>query len=170
MQDPKDQITNLTVEEEMVFGSENLKESPDEIKRQSAKFLKLMGLEKLRNKSVLLLSGGQLQKLSLASLIAMKLQVLIMDKPLTSLDPNSISTVIETLSIIKKYIKLIIISTHWVDPFLKFTDRLVFISKGKIILDKKVADIFNSPINFEDYGVQSPQTLSLYEKLKKTRN
>lgn len=117
LQDPENQITNLTVWEEAIFGPANLKWTPDKIIKESTNALVTMDLKDIQEKPVLSLSAGQLQRLSIASLISMHPSVLILDEPVSNLDPHGVFSVTKALESIKKTADLIIISTHLIDPF-----------------------------------------------------
>lgn len=96
-QNPENQIVGDTVEQDVAFGPENLGLCSSEIRKRTEKALCLMGLENLRLRSPRQLSGGQLQKLAIAGVLAMDCRYLVLDESLSMLDSKSKSEVLETL-------------------------------------------------------------------------
>ena len=88
-QNPDNQLLCPVVEEEIAFGPENLDLTLPEIKRRIDEALQALGLTELRYHAPHLLSGGQKQKVALASVLAMQPQYLILDEPTSMLDPLS---------------------------------------------------------------------------------
>lgn len=96
-QNPENQIVADTVEQDVAFGPENLGLSNAEIRERTEKALSLMGLENLKKRNPRQLSGGQLQKLAIAGVLAMDCRYLVLDESLSMLDSKSKSEVLETL-------------------------------------------------------------------------
>ena len=90
------------MEEEIAFGPENLGLDSDEIKRRIDWALQIVGLEELRNHAPHLLSGGQKQKLAIASVLVMMPDYLIMDEPSSMLDPLGRQELLEHLKILNE--------------------------------------------------------------------
>ena len=86
-QDIDSQMVATVVEDEMLFGLENFGVPKDEIEARLSEALALMGIEDLRHRTIEGLSGGQKQKVALASIIALRPQVLVLDEPTAELDP-----------------------------------------------------------------------------------
>lgn len=152
LQDPDSQITNLTCFEEAVFGPENLKLSPDEIRLRATQSLTRCGLGGLEDRGTHQLSGGQKQRLSLAALLAMKPGVLLMDEPLANLDPLGVSMVIGTLRLLKSH-HLCIVSTHIVEPFKNLATRYVAMDRGCVVLDFPAALLESQRTRLEKLSV-----------------
>src|ERR1044071_1924268 len=87
--DPEAQFTAMTVEDELVFGLENLGMSISEIRERLEWVTQLTGLEKMLLKPPYELSGGQKQRVALAAVLAMTPKLLVLDEPTTMLDPIS---------------------------------------------------------------------------------
>ncbi len=161
LQDPESQISNMTVQDEVEFGPANLCWSKNEIDSQVDSALVMMGIDHLRKVSVLALSGGQMQRLSLASLLAMQPEVLILDEPITNLDPLGVASVIEAIKIMKGHVKLMLISSHWLDPFIEFTTRVVIMERGEVVLDVNPEDLHVRSHELTKFGVEIPQLWQL---------
>lgn len=135
LQDPESQISNLTVWEEVTFALGNLLYQKDVILHRAADALTHMDLTDLKNQQVHELSGGQLQRLSISTLIALKPSIIIFDEPLANLDPLGVESVVNALVKIKEFVDIIIIASHWLDPFLDLATRFLVIDSGKLVLD-----------------------------------
>ena len=97
-QNPENQFCTLTVREELAFGLENRKIEPEEIETRISKALKALNAENLIDEQINTLSGGQMQKLAIATAIALKPKVLILDEPSSNLDPTATATLFQTLA------------------------------------------------------------------------
>lgn len=161
LQDPETQISNLTVWDEVTFGPGNLRLDKAEIIKRSEKSLTMMNLMGLRNQSVFRLSGGQLQRLSIASLLAMSSEILILDEPTTNLDPHGVDSVVEAIKILRSHTKLMIISSHAFDPFLEVATRVMVMDEGSIVWDESIDKTKNRLDLLEDYGVRTPDLWKL---------
>ncbi|SPY36263.1 Energy-coupling factor transporter ATP-binding protein EcfA 1 [Peptoniphilus harei] len=85
-QNPKTQFFNLDSDSELTFGLENLGENPDKIKRQVFKVVRDLGIERLKNRNVFMMSGGEKQLLAIASIYATNPDVYVFDEPSANID------------------------------------------------------------------------------------
>jgi len=135
-QDPESQLCTLNVLDEVAFGPENICLPPDEIKKRVKWALSAVGLSGFTDRLVHTLSGGEKQRLAIASVLAMHPQLLILDEPTANLDPRGCR---EVLSVIKKlhqeHKTAIIVIEHRLQYLLPFSDRLVLIEEGRITGD-----------------------------------
>jgi len=163
-QDPETQITNLTVGEEVAFGPENLCWDCATIQKLTTEALVLMELTGFEQRSVLSLSGGQKQRLSLAALLAMKPEVLILDEPMAHLDVWGLVSLVGAIEEAKKHCKLIVLATHFLDPFLHLATRLIVMDHGMVQADIAASEIPNYIESFENWGIQVPQILEMKKR------
>ena len=132
-QDPEGQICTLRVKNEVAFGLENLMISPEEINEKLGYYLKMVGIEDLKNRDVFSLSGGEKQKVAIASVMAMEPEILIFDEPTSNLDPVATKEIFKTISEIKKRTNItIIVIEHKLGYLEGLWDRIIFMEKGKI--------------------------------------
>lgn len=89
-QDPESQLCTLKVIDEIAFGPENICLPSDEIKERVDWALSAVGLSGLTERAVHTLSGGEKQRLAIASVLAMRPQLLILDEPTANLDPKGL--------------------------------------------------------------------------------
>jgi len=166
-QNPDNQIVCPVVEEEVAFGPENLGLAVDEIQRRIDWALQIMGLEEMRFHAPHLLSGGQKQKLAIASVLAMLPDYLIMDEPSSMLDPLGRQELLEHLILLNKQngITIIFIS-HNLEDLIQ-ADRLVVLNKGSIYLQGTPREVFADEGKLAAIGLEPPGLSYLINKLGK---
>ncbi|MGC4020130.1 MAG: ATP-binding cassette domain-containing protein [Muricomes sp.] len=144
MQSPESQFCTFTVEEELAFGMENLSLPPEEIKRRIAQTLEYVGMEGYEKCDLNNLSGGQKQKVAIASILVMEPEVLLLDEPTANLDPKSrqeIFSLIVRLS--REQGRTIILVEHNLEEIIDEIDYLSVMSpKGELLSGKQGQDIF----------------------------
>ena len=163
-QNPDNQIISTSVEREIAFGLENLALNYDEMKNRVEWALKTFHLKDLKKNLPHKLSGGEKQRVTLASVLAMKPKYLILDEPTSLLDPNGkdqINALIEQLS---KEITLIHI-TQFPEEAL-FADRILVMDQGRIILDGTPLEVFENIQKFKKIGLGLPFAVELSYKLR----
>ncbi|MEM2795208.1 MAG: ABC transporter ATP-binding protein, partial [Thermofilaceae archaeon] len=133
-QDPENQLFLSSVEREIAFGLENMGLPRAEIKNRVEETLRIFGLKELRYKAPYELSGGQQQKVAIASVMAMEPEILVLDEPTANLDPLS---ALEVLSLVNVLVKdegiLTIMVEHRLELALGFTSRLVVMNNGQLV-------------------------------------
>jgi len=152
-QDFEAQLFSTNVELEIAFGPENFGVAREEIKQRIDENLKYVGLEEFRNRPPFTLSGGQKQKLAIASVLAMQPKLLVMDEPTTDLDPISKQGIFEITNKLRQSddITLIVVE-HETEEILN-ADRIVLIQDGKIIKIGPVREILQEVETLEELGV-----------------
>ncbi len=133
-QDPEAQLCTLTVCDEVAFGPENLCIPAEEIRERVYSSLQAVGALALRDRQVHTLSGGEKQRVAIASVLAMNPALLILDEPTANLDPSCTKEVLETLNRLKeKHDVAIMVIEHRLERLLAISDRLLLMEKGKIV-------------------------------------
>lgn len=140
-QDPEKQMVQSYVEAEIAFGLENLGLDPEEMSRRIAEVISFMNLTPIREMFTANLSGGQQQKLALASVLAVQPHVLILDEPTSQLDPVSAE---EILNLVKRLNEemgfTVIMIEQRLERCFHLADRVLFIERGEIICDGKAQE------------------------------
>ncbi|MGI6413032.1 MAG: ABC transporter ATP-binding protein [Syntrophomonadaceae bacterium] len=136
-QDPEAQFCTLTVRDEVAFGPENLCLPPEEIRERLNYALRAVGALDLKERKVYTLSGGEKQRVAIASVLAMNPSLLILDEPTASLDPFCTREVLQTLKDLreKNGISIIVIE-HRLERLVPISDRLLFMRKGQIVEER----------------------------------
>jgi len=156
LQDPETQVLNYTVEEEVAFGPENLCLPTDEIRQRVDEAISTTDITSLRERETYVLSGGELQRVALAAVLAMKPRMLIMDEPTSNIDPEGTARVFETLTGLKGKSTLIIVE-HKLERALHFVDRVILVDQGKIVFDIEKAELVDHIEELHDSGIDVPE-------------
>lgn len=159
-QDPETQFCMLTVEDEILFGMENLRLPVDEMEERLKKSLELVGLLQYRKAQIKELSGGMKQKLGLACLLAMDPEVFILDEPTANLDPESTEEMFELFITLSKQLnKTLIFIEHKLDSLLPHLERVIVIGKdGDVIADGTPRTVFKDHFSsIVEQGIWVPE-------------
>jgi energy-coupling factor transporter ATP-binding protein EcfA2 len=140
-QDPENQAVMTTVEREIAFGLENLGVASSAITRLVEEALISLGLSHLRHAPLAELSGGELQKVALAAVIATQPHLLLLDEPTSQLDPVSSE---ELLSAIRRLSEdtgaTIVLAEHRVERCLHLATRVIYMEDGVVLVDAAPQD------------------------------
>ncbi len=159
LQNPTSQIFGMTVEEDIVFGLENLCFPRDEIEARLNYVLRFMGLEKYRTRDPLTLSGGEKQKLVIGSVLAMDPEIMFLDEPTSNLDPEGAKDVLSTLIRLKNLGKTLIIVERRIERISPYVDRIIALKQGRIVMDAGPREFFFNRSMVEELGVNPPPTV-----------
>jgi energy-coupling factor transport system ATP-binding protein len=142
MQNPESQFTTFTVEEELAFGMENLCVPPDEMNNRIRKALEFVGMTGFEKTNLDDLSGGQKQKIAIASVIVTKPQVLLLDEPTANLDPGSRKQIFDLiLRLSREHEMTIILVEHNIDEIIDSVDWMIVLdSTGNIRLQDNLQE------------------------------
>ena len=133
-QDPDSQICTLSVWQEVAFGPENLCLSREEVRVRVEESLLAAGISHLVNRETTTLSGGEKQRLAIASILAMRPSVVLLDEPTANLDPQGAKAIFEIMDDLRKNGKhTLIVAEHRLTPLLRMRPRLLLLSRGKVV-------------------------------------
>lgn len=161
-QDPDSQFITMTVEDEVAFGLESLALPRREIESRISQALEMTGVAALRARSPMELSGGEKQRVALASVLAMRPRVLVLDEPTTSLDPagkRSLLDVVASLRVEGGTTTLWV--TQDVDQVPMLADRVAVLHDGRIALDGGLREILRQEKTLRGMGLRAPQMVEL---------
>lgn len=166
-QNPDNQIISSIVEEDVAFGPENLKLPPAEIKERIDWALQAVGLADLRHHAPYLFSGGQKQKVAIASALAMRPACLVLDEPTSMLDPRGRQELLTNLKELnEKYGITIILISHNMEDVVH-AERLIVLNEGAVCLEGAPWEIFTSEESLNDTGLRPPEIVQLANSLRK---
>jgi energy-coupling factor transport system ATP-binding protein len=161
-QNPDNQLVQLSVEEEVAFGPENLALPRDEIGQRVEQSLAYTAMESMRNEQIFALSGGQKQRVAISATLAMRPQVLVLDEPTSDLDPIGTQEVLNVLRMLnKQYGMTIVLIEHKVDEVMPWVDRVLLMDQGKIVVDSPPRSAFADSQLWTSLGVAVPQMIEL---------
>ncbi len=134
MQDPESQFCNLFVRDEVAFGLENMKLDPAVCIRRTADALVAVNLQHCADRTVIELSGGEKQRVAIATILAMEVPILLLDEPTANLDSKSGREIIQFVSKLRESGKTILLIQHELDEAIHLVDKLLLL-EGCTILD-----------------------------------
>ncbi len=165
-QNPDNQMVSSIVEEDVAFGPENLGIPPPEIRRRVNHALGILNLFRYRREPIAQLSEGQKQLVTIAGVLAMKPDCIVLDEPTALLDPLSRKEVLESLMKLNREERIaIVFITHFMSEAVHF-ERVVVMDEGEIKADGSPKDIFSRIELLEKAGLDIPVAAQLAGGLK----
>jgi energy-coupling factor transport system ATP-binding protein len=157
MQDPESQITCLTVEDEVAFGLENFNTPKAETIERVDRTLRGTKMDHMREALVYTLSGGQKQRLAIACALARSPDVIILDEPLSNLDPVGSA---EVMPLIEDVVSLgeasLIMTAHDYAAFAHQFSRIVIVADGRIVRDGPIREVLADVPLLNQFGLEIP--------------
>lgn len=167
-QDSDDQLFNSTVRQEIAYGLINMGLSGAKLDKEIYWALDLVDMKDFIDKSPHNLSGGQKKKIALASVLAMKPKILVLDEPTVALDPRGVNKLIKLLNKINKELGItLIFATHDVDIVPLLADRIYVLNSGKTILSGSASEVFSKKDILRKINLRLPRIAHLIEILQK---
>ena len=166
-QSPENQLFGYGVEDAVCFGIENMGLASEEIAERVEYVLDLLNIQHLRKRSVATLSGGQRQAVCIASVLAMQPDILIMDEPVSSLDPNGKKMVQSVLNQLRATGQTTVIVDNNLDWFSDIVDHVIGLIDGEVVFDGDKNEFFDNFEIQEKLGVTIPQEVEIYRELSK---
>lgn len=161
-QEAETQILGESPREDISFGPKNLGWNQKKVDAAVNSALEKTGLTAKKEFPARFLSGGEKRRLAVACMIAMDLNIIIMDEPYANLDFGGVKQVNELINSLKKEGKTIIILTHEIEKCLGLADQFVVLFRGEKVFDGKPATGLKK--NLEQWNIRNP--LVSYSKVK----
>lgn len=159
-QDPETQFIMMNVEDEVALGLETLGLEREEIKKRIEWALDIVGLRGFELRSPEELSGGQKQRIAIASILAMRPEILILDEPTSDLDPLGKLEIFELLDKIKREFELtIVLVSHETRKIMEFCNRAIIIEDGEKRYDGDAIQLLNNTDLLESSGIYIPEDI-----------
>ncbi len=164
-QNPDNQIVASIVEDDVAFGPENIGVKRKEIGERIEFALRSVGMEEFRKKSPTRLSGGQKQRIAIASVLALKPEVLILDESTAMLDPQGRKEILEVIDKLNKEQGVTVIAiTHYMEEVVN-ADRVYVLDDGVIALTGTPREIFKEKKVIKSLGLELPSASYIASKL-----
>lgn len=164
---PEYQIFEETIFKEIAYGPTQMGLADDEIKKRVYESMDFVGISReLESKSPFDLSGGQKRRVAIASIIAMKPQVLILDEPCAGLDPKGRQVI---LNLVRDYQRkegnTVIFVSHSMEDVAAVADRVLVLNKGKIAMDGSVNAVYSRGKALKEIGLNVPEVTDVFLRL-----
>ncbi|HSL93633.1 MAG TPA: energy-coupling factor transporter ATPase, partial [Bacillota bacterium] len=166
---PEHQLFGETVEFDVGFGPRNQGLPDEEISERVRDALALVDLDAdIGQRSPFELSGGQMRRVAIAGVLAMKPSILILDEPTAGLDPRGRDEILEKIASLhrEKGITVILV-THSMEDVARLVDRLVVIHRGEINYDGPPEEVFRHAETLTEMGLSVPQSTLVLQALRK---
>ena len=165
-QDPENQLVAMDVEREVAFGLENLAFPLKLMAKRIEEALDTVGIAGLRHRTVNELSGGEKQRVAIASVLALYPNILVLDEPTSELDPKGAEEVLNVVERLNDELGItVILIEHRLDRVAQHADRIIVLDNGMIVADGTPKSILsNSKVS--EIGVEIPPIIKLVQGLK----
>lgn len=157
-QDSDNQIVGQTVAEEVAFGPRNLRLTPTEVDDRVNRALEAVVLSHLRDQRPAQLSGGQKRKLTIAGVLAMEPEAVVLDEPFTGLDYPGVLQILSQIAGLHQNGKTIIVITHELEKVLAHATRLIVMDRGRVVKDGLPQELIHEAGSF-GLRVGDPKTV-----------
>jgi len=164
-QDPDDQLFMPTLEEDVAFGPINMGLSGEEVRERTTWALESVGLLGLSGKSPHHLSFGQRKRASLATVLSMRPQILVLDEPTSNLDPKSKKDMVSLIRKLQMGGATIIAATHDVNLVPLLADRILLLNR-RVVCDGESREVLLRRGLLERLGLEMPILADLFEELR----
>ena len=156
-QNPFNQLSGAkdNVYEEVAFGMQNLGVPAEEMKNRVEEALKLLDIWQYRDRNPFDLSGGQMQRVAIASVLVMRPDVMILDEPTSQLDPEGSDEVFKAVETLTGSGITILMIEQKIEKLATYCDRILLLHKGKQIAFDTPQKVFSMP-DLNNYGIQAP--------------
>ncbi len=167
-QDIDSQMVASVVEDEILFGMENFGVPHEEIRSRLERVLSELGITALRERQIASLSGGQKQKVAVASLLALQPEIMVLDEPTGELDPQSSHEIFQMLRRLneEKGITIVIVEQK-IKLLCEYVKRLIVLDKGELRFQGKPREVIDHIDTFKALGINVPPVAELSALLRR---
>lgn len=165
-QDPDIQLFSANVYQEVSFGAMNLNLEKAEVIRRVDKALQDTNVFEYKHKPTHFLSYGQKKRVSIADILVMEPEVIILDEPTSSLDPKHSAMIEELLNDINKTGTTMLLSTHDIDFAYSWSDYIFILKNGELVGEGTPEEVFENDYWIEEGSIEKPMVFQVYEAMK----
>lgn len=159
---PEFQMSQMTAAEEVALGLENLGIPYEDMCVRIRDAFAMVGLDGFDDRMPLALSGGQQQRLAIASVLAMKPRILVMDEPTSNLDPQGKQEIFEIAARLNRENGMtVIMAEHEVEVMAEYADRVIVLDGGRVVANGTPIEVFSQTELLENIGLRAPQATEL---------
>jgi energy-coupling factor transport system ATP-binding protein len=166
---PEFQMSQMTAAEEIALGLENLGIPYKEMEARIPEALALVGLSGFEDRMPLALSGGQQQRLAIASTLAMRPRILVMDEPTSNLDPLGKEEVFEIAARLNREAGMtVVLAEHEVEVLAEYADRIIVLDNGSVVANGSPREVFADTEALERIGLRPPAVTDFASVLRRS--
>lgn len=159
---PESQLFEDSVEREILFGPKNFNMNLDKVKDYAYRLLMKLGFDRdVMNKSPFQMSGGQMRKIAIVSILAMDPDIIVLDEPTAGLDPHSRKQVMNLLKQLQQEGKTIVLVTHDMNDVAQYADRIKVLQQGTLVYEGTPRALFSDSERINDYSLDLPDIVQL---------
>ena len=160
--DPEAQMSQVTVLDELYFGPANLNRPKEEILAAAQSVMELLDLAKFRDRSPFQLSGGEQQRVAIASVLTMQPEILALDEPTSNLDPISTERIFQVIAQLNREMgTTVLLVEHEIELLAQYASRILVVHDGAILLDGTPQEVFSRRDIFDGIGLEVPQVTQI---------
>ena len=165
---PEHQLFEVDVFSDVCFGPKNLGLPKEEVERRAERALELVGFPKeFYGQSPFELSGGQKRRVAIAGGLAMEPKILVLDEPTAGLDPRARDEILGQIAHLKEKTGIsVVLLSHSMEDVANYVERIVVMSRGKILYDDVPRKVFQHVRELEAVGLAAPQVTYILHELK----
>ena len=164
-QDPDNQLFSASVYQEISFGVLNLGYSEEDAKKAVEDVIAELEITSFRHKPTHALSGGQKKQVSIADILVMKPDIIILDEPAAALDPKHTTMVNQIVNRMTKAGITVFMATHDVNYAYEWADQVILFHQGKVLMQGAPEEVFSNPHVLEKTNLEPPAVLELFHSL-----
>ncbi|MDD4377515.1 MAG: ABC transporter ATP-binding protein [Eubacteriales bacterium] len=164
-QDPDNQLFSASVRQEISFGALNKGMSEEETHQAVEKVIETLEIGHFAERPTHSLSGGQKKQVSIADVLVMNPEIIILDEPAASLDPKHTTIVNKIVDILVERGITVLMSTHNVDYALEWADDIALVHRGKILMYGSPLEVFSNEEALKKTNLEKPAALELFHRL-----
>lgn len=164
-QDPDNQLFSASVYQEISFGIMNLGIEEEKAKEEVENVIRRLEITPFRNQPAHALSGGQKKQVSIADILVMHPEVMILDEPSAALDPKHSEMVNQIVDQLTQENITVMVSTHDVDYAMEWADRIVLMHEGKVLQEGTPEQVFSDVEALKKTNLRQPVVMELFQSL-----
>ncbi|MHD0397091.1 energy-coupling factor transporter ATPase [Staphylococcus simulans] len=159
---PEAQLFEDSVEREILFGPKNFNMDLEKVKDYAYRLLMKLGFDRdVMRKSPFQMSGGQMRKIAIVSILAMNPDIIVLDEPTAGLDPHSRKQVMDLLKQLQQEGKTIVLVTHDMNDVAQYADRVKVLQQGTLVYEGTPKALFSDQQRINDYALDLPDIVQL---------
>lgn len=165
---PERQLFDTTVERDIGFGPRNMKLEQGEIDKRVKEAMHMVGLDvdKIKDRSPFEISGGQMRRVALAGVLAMKPKILILDEPTAGLDPKGKKQILDLVNSLRGQVPTIVMISHNMDEIFENCNKIAVLSEGRLKGVFSPRELYNNSDIVTESGLKMPSVYQIIKALK----